>query len=164
MWIYIVGGAVFFFVVYLIVQRIRCSIAEEKSKERLSAYGAETVNLEYGNISFVDRGKGESILSIHGIFGGYDQAYDTCKDFSSDYRIIAPSRFGYLGSDILGNGTPAEQATAYVSLLDKLGIEKSVSVGNIGRWKCGYTFCFGLSRKNKRSDFILFCYAAYRKA
>lgn len=116
MWIYIVGGAVFFFVVYLIVQRIRCSIAEEKSKERLSAYGAETVNLEYGNISFVDRGKGESILSIHGIFGGYDQAYDTCKDFSSDYRIIAPSRFGYLGSDILGNGTPAEQATAYVSL------------------------------------------------
>lgn len=105
---------------YLIVQEIRCSIAVKESKERLAAYGAETVHLSYGNMSYVDTGEGETILSVHGIFGGYDQAYDTCKDFSFDYRIIAPSRFGYLGSDILGKGTPAEQAAAYVELLDKL--------------------------------------------
>lgn len=157
MWIYIVGGAVFFFVVYLIVQRIRCSIAEEKSKERLSAYGAETVNLEYGNISFVDRGKGESILSIHGIFGGYDQAYDTCKDFSSDYRIIAPSRFGYLGSDILGNGTPAEQATAYVSLLDKLGIEKVYLLATSAGGSVAIRFALDYPERTK--GLILYCSA-----
>ena len=157
MWIYIVGGAVFFFVVYLIVQRIRCSIAEEKSKERLSAYGAETVNLECGNISFVDRGKGESILSIHGIFGGYDQAYDTCKDFSSDYRIIAPSRFGYLGSDILGNGTPAEQATAYVSLLDKLGIEKVYLLATSAGGSVAIRFALDYPERTK--GLILYCSA-----
>lgn len=157
MWIYIVGGAVFFFVVYLIVQRIRCSIAEEKSKERLSAYGAETVNLEYGNICFVDRGKGESILSIHGIFGGYDQAYDTCKDFSSDYRIIAPSRFGYLGSDILGNGTPAEQATAYVSLLDKLGIEKVYLLATSAGGSVAIRFALDYPERTK--GLILYCSA-----
>ncbi|MGI6216382.1 MAG: alpha/beta fold hydrolase [Coriobacteriales bacterium] len=95
-----------------------------ESNERLASYGAETAQLSYGNMTYVDTGEGETILSVHGIFGGYDQAYDTCKDFSSDYRIIAPSRFGYLGSDILGDGTPAEQAKAYVELLDKLGIEK----------------------------------------
>lgn len=75
-------------------------------------------------MSYVDKGGGETILSVHGIFGGYDQAYDTCKDFNSDYRIIAPSRFGYLGSDTLGDGTPAEQAKACAELLDKLGIDK----------------------------------------
>lgn len=157
MWIYIVGGAVFFLVVYFIVQRIRCSIAEEKSKERLSAYGAETVNLECGNISFVDRGKGESILSIHGIFGGYDQAYDTCKDFSSDYRIIAPSRFGYLGSDILGNGTPAEQATAYVSLLDKLGIEKVYLLATSAGGSVAIRFALDYPERTK--GLILYCSA-----
>lgn len=124
MWIYIVGGVLLLLAAYLIVQGIRCSIAVKESKERLAAYGVETVQLSYGNMSYVDTGEGETILSIHGIFGGYDQAYDTCKDFSSDYRIIAPSRFGYLGSDILGDGTPAEQATAYVELLDKLGMDK----------------------------------------
>jgi len=50
-------------------------IAEKKSKERLAAYGAEIADLNYGNISYVDRGEGEVILSIHGIFGGYDQKF-----------------------------------------------------------------------------------------
>ena len=91
------------------------------------------IELSYGNMSCADIGNGEVILSVHGIFGGYDQAYDTCKDFASDYRIFAPSRFGYLGSDIKGTGTPAEQAEAYVELLDRLGINPvyilSTSVG-----------------------------------
>ena len=99
-------------------------MAVKESRERLAAYGAETVQLSYGNMRYVDRGEGETILSVHGIFGGYDQAYDTCKDFYPDYRIIAPSRFGYLGSDILGDGTPADQAAAYVELLDQLGIDQ----------------------------------------
>ena len=124
MWIYIVGGILLILAVYLIVQGIRCNISVKESNERLASYNAKTVSLSYGNMSYVDIGKGDVILSVHGIFGGYDQAYDTCKDFSSDYRIIAPSRFGYLGSDILGSGTPAEQATAYVELLDKLRIDK----------------------------------------
>jgi pimeloyl-ACP methyl ester carboxylesterase len=124
MWIYIIGGVLLFLAAYLIVQGIRCSIAVKESRERLAAYGAETVPLSYGKMSYVDTGEGETILSVHGIFGGYDQAYDTCKDFRSDHRIIAPSRFGYLGSDVLGDGTPAEQAAAYVELLDKLGIDQ----------------------------------------
>jgi pimeloyl-ACP methyl ester carboxylesterase len=124
MWIYVIGGVLLFLAVYLVVQGIRCRIAVKESRERLAAYGAETVQLSYGKMSYVDTGEGETILSVHGIFGGYDQAYDTCKDFSSDYRIIAPSRFGYLGSDVLGDGTPAEQAAAFVELLDKLGIDK----------------------------------------
>lgn len=157
MWIYIIGGILLFLVVYLIVQGIRCSIAVKESKERLAAYGAETVHLSYGNMSYVDTGEGETILSVHGIFGGYDQAYDTCKDFSSDYRIIAPSRFGYLGSDISGDGTPAEQATAYVELLDKLGIDKVYLLATSAGGSVAIRFALDYPERTK--GLILYCSA-----
>ena len=157
MWIYIVGGVLLLLAAYLIVQGIRCSIAVKESKERLAAYGAETVQLSYGNMSYVDTGEGETILSVHGIFGGYDQAYDTCKDFSSDYRIIAPSRFGYLGSDILGDGTPAEQATAYVELLDKLGIDKVYLLATSAGGSVAIRFALDYPERTK--GLILYCSA-----
>ena len=157
MWIYIVGGVLLLLAAYLIVQGIRCSIAVKESKERLAAYGAETVQLSYGNMSYVDTGKGETILSVHGIFGGYDQAYDTCKDFSSDYRIIAPSRFGYLGSDIMGDGTPAEQATAYVELLDKLGIDKVYLLATSAGGSVAIRFALDYPERTK--GLILYCSA-----
>lgn len=157
MCIYIVGGVLLLLAAYLIVQGIRCSIAVKESKERLAAYGAETVQLSYGNMSYVDTGEGETILSVHGIFGGYDQAYDTCKDFSSDYRIIAPSRFGYLGSDILGDGTPAEQATAYVELLDKLGIDKVYLLATSAGGSVAIRFALDYPERTK--GLILYCSA-----
>lgn len=157
MWIYIVGGILFVLAIYLIVQGIRCNMAVKEGKERLVTYGAKTANLSYGNMTYVDRGEGEIILSVHGIFGGYDQAYDTCKNFSSDYRIIAPSRFGYLGSDILGNGTPAEQASAYVELLDKLRIDKvyllAASAGG------SIAIRFALDYPERTKGLILYCSA-----
>lgn len=157
MWIYIVGGVLLLLAAYLIVQGIRCSIAVKESKERLAAYGAETVQLSYGNMSYVDTGEGETILSVHGILGGYDQAYDTCKDFSSDYRIIAPSRFGYLGSDILGDGTPAEQATTYVELLDKLGIDKVYLLATSAGGSVAIRFALDYPERTK--GLILYCSA-----
>lgn len=157
MWIYIVAGVLLLLAVYLIIQGVRCNIAVKESTERLVSYNAKTVNLSYGNMSYVDMGKGDVILSVHGIFGGYDQAYDTCKDFSSDYRIIAPSRFGYLGSDILGRGTPAEQATAYVELLDKLGIDKVyLSATSAGG---SVAIRFALDYPERTKGLILYCSA-----
>lgn len=157
MWIYIVGGILFVLAIYLIVQGIRCNMAVKEGKERLVTYGAKTANLSYGNMTYVDRGEGEIILSVHGIFGGYDQAYVTCKNFSSDYRIIAPSRFGYLGSDILGNGTPAEQASAYVELLDELRIDKvyllAASAGG------SIAIRFALDYPERTKGLILYCSA-----
>jgi pimeloyl-ACP methyl ester carboxylesterase len=157
MWRYIIGGVLLLFAVYLIVQGIRCNIAVKESEERLAAYGAETVQLSYGNMSYVDRGEGKTILSVHGIFGGYDQAYDTCKDFSSDYRIIAPSRFGYLGSDISGDGTPAEQAAAYVELLDKLGIDKVYLLATSAGGSVAIRFALDYPERTK--GLILYCSA-----
>lgn len=155
--IYVTGGILLVLAVYLIVQGIRCSIAVKASKERLAAYGAQTAILSYGNMSYVDTGEGETILSVHGIFGGYDQAYDTCIDFNSDYRIIAPSRFGYLGSDILGDGTPAEQAKAYVELLDKLEIDKVYLLATSAGGSVAIRFALDYPERTK--GLILYCSA-----
>lgn len=143
---------------YLLIQRIRCQSALQESKERLSSYyNAKTVSLSYGDVTYVDEGEGEVILSIHGIFGGYDQAFDTCRDFVSDYRIIAPSRFGYLGSDILGNGTPAEQASAYVELLDQLEIDKVYLLATSAGGSVALRFALDYPERTK--GLILYCSA-----
>lgn len=157
MGIYITVIILLFLVSYLFIQGIRCNITVEASKERLAAYNAKTAMLSYGNMSYVDKGKGEAILSVHGIFGGYDQAYDTCKDFSSDYRVIAPSRFGYLGSDIWGNGTPTEQTEAYIELLDRLEIDKVYLLATSAGGSVAIKFALDYPERTK--GLILYCSA-----
>ena len=157
MWSYIARGVFLALAIYCLVQGIRCGAAVRESKNRLAAYNAQTAALSYGDITYVDSGEGEVILSVHGIFGGYDQAYDTCKDFCSDYRIIAPSRFGYLGSDVFGDGTPARQAAAYVELLDKLGIDKVYLLATSAGGSVAIRFALDYPQRTK--GLILYCSA-----
>ena len=147
----------FLIAVYLVVQAIRCGIAVKEGEKRLLSYNAKTADLSYGKMSYVDEGKGEVILSVHGIFGGYDQAFDTCKDFAPDFRILAPSRFGYLGSDISGKGTPAEQASAYVELLDSLGIDKVYLLATSAGGSIAIRFALDYPERTK--GLILYCSA-----
>lgn len=108
-------------------------------------------------MTYIDEGAGEVILSIHGIFGGYDQALDTCKDFLSDFRVLAPSRFGYLGSDISGSGTPSEQAAAFVELLDELHIEKVYLLATSAGGSVAIRFALDYPERTK--GLILYCSA-----
>ena len=155
--VYILVGVLLVAGMYLLVQGIRCNRATKEKLKQLSEYDAKTISLSYGDMRYVDKGNGEVILSVHGIFGGYDQAFDTCKDFASGYRILAPSRFGYLGSDMLGSGTPAEQAIAYAELLDRLGIDKvyllATSVGG------SIAIRFALDYPERTKGLILYCSA-----
>ena len=45
------------------------------------------------------------------------------------YRVIAPARFGYFGSTLPPNATPADQADAYALLMDHLGIDRAAVIG-----------------------------------
>jgi len=158
MWIWILCGILFLIVIYLSKQAIKCHFAVAESRTRLAEYGAETAALSYGNMTYIDnKNDGEVILAVHGIFGGYDQGYDACKDFSGDYRIISPSRFGYLNSDVSGGGTPAEQAAAYAELLDKIGVDKvfllATSAGGAPAIR------FALDYPERTKGLILYCSA-----
>ena len=155
--VYILGGVLLVAGMYLLVQGIRCNRATKEKLKQLSEYDAKTISLSYGDMSYVDKGNGEVILSVHGIFGGYDQAFDTCKDFASGYRILAPSRFGYLGSDMLGSGTPAEQATAYAELLDRLGIDKVYLLATSAGGSIAIRFALDYPERTK--GLILYCSA-----
>ncbi len=144
-------------VLYFFVQGIRCVNGLYKAQDKLNSYETSTANLSYGSMTYFDAGEGETILSIHGIFGGYDQAYDSIKNRESKNRLIAPSRFGYLGSVIKGNGTPKEQAEAYKELLDYLEIDQvfvlATSAGGTPAIR------FALDYPERVKGLILFCSA-----
>ncbi len=109
---------------FFIVQYILCSNAVKAGYARLETYDHKEIELSYGTMTYVDEGSGEVILSVHGMSGGYDQAFDTVANRVSSNRVIAPSRFGYLGSDVPENPTPKEQAKAFAELLDRLGVDE----------------------------------------
>ncbi len=144
-------------VIYFLIQGIRCIIGYHKAQEKLNSLEVKTASLSYGPMTYIDQGQGDVILSVHGIFGGYDQAYESVKNRASKNRILAPSRFGYLGSEVMGNGTPAEQATAFNELLDYLEIKQVFVLATSAGGTSGIRFALDYPERVK--GLILFCSA-----
>jgi pimeloyl-ACP methyl ester carboxylesterase len=91
--------------------------------------GAQVIDTAAGQIEYVFKGdKGPVVLFLHGTPGGYDQA--AAED--PDFRLLAPSRPGYLGTPLSVGKTPAEQASAYAALLDALQIDSVIVTGASG--------------------------------
>jgi pimeloyl-ACP methyl ester carboxylesterase len=91
---------------------------------------SKTIDSPYGTIEFVDIGEGKPVLISHGTMGGYDFGLLTAQGFlSGNYRLIIPSRFGYLQSSIPSDDSFEAQADSYAYLLDQLGIDKAVIAG-----------------------------------
>jgi pimeloyl-ACP methyl ester carboxylesterase len=150
-------AAVIILAIYLLIQGVRCYLELRKAEEELSSYNKRELDLSYGKITYLDKKRGEVILSVHGIFGGYDQAFENIKTRVEKNRIIAPSRFGYLNSGIRGDGTPKEQARAFDELLDTLEIDKVFVLGT----SAGGTpaIRFALDYPERVKGLILFCSA-----
>ena len=94
------------FVLYFLIQAVRCDLGLDQAREKLSSYEVKTAELSYGTMTYIDEGEGEVVLSVHGLFGGYDQAYENVKSRIGRNRLLAPSRFGYLGSAVMGTERP----------------------------------------------------------
>ncbi|MEO3873770.1 alpha/beta hydrolase [Nonomuraea sp. B12E4] len=85
--------------------------------------------------------KGPVLLSVHAGLGGADQGRLFAGWLQQDgYRILSPSRPGYLGTPLESGRTNEEQADLLAALLDELGIDRvgvlAVSAGS----PVGYTF------------------------
>lgn len=91
---------------------------------------AQVVETAKGPVEYADRGQGPPILCVHGGPGGCDQGLGLGEFFQiNGFRIIAPSRPGYLGTPLATGSTPEEQAHTLAALLEALQIEKVAVIG-----------------------------------
>lgn len=94
------------------------------------ASGSKVINKPCGLIEYADEGTGPVVFAIHGAGGGFDQSLDLTQAFlAPGYRVVAPSRFGYLRTPLPRDASPAAQADAHACLLDALKLQKVIVVG-----------------------------------
>ena len=99
-------------------------------KERLSELesGGQLVETSRGPIEYQIIGdSGPYLLYAHGRPGGYDQGFGY-----PGFRVLTPSRPGYLRTPLSVGRTPEEQAHGYAVLLDSLNIGQVFVLGISG--------------------------------
>lgn len=102
---------------------------------------ASTVPTRAGAMEYAIAGDGPPLMMIHGTGGGFDQGLLFAAGLRQrGFRIIAPSRFGYLGSAFPDDASPVHQADALVDLLDHLGIDRLPVVGGSAGALCAGEF------------------------
>lgn len=95
------------------------------AERRLDARPRASAPSRFGRQEYVDTGSGDPALLVsHGIFHGFDGGLLSVRDLVDDRRVIVPSRFGYLGTPLPPDATGADQADAFVDLLDHLGLDR----------------------------------------
>lgn len=109
----------------------------EKTTKKLDKKG-KIVHTALGDIQVVIKGKGPVIVALHGGFGGWNQGELVASNIAEQgYKVIIPSRPGYLSTPIFTNplsSPPQEtsassQADLLAAMLDSLGIAKAVVIG-----------------------------------
>ncbi|MGE5171930.1 MAG: alpha/beta fold hydrolase [Rudaea sp.] len=94
------------------------------------AEAARIADTASGPIEYATVGDGPAVLVVHGAGGGVDQGLDFGGVLAlAGFRVIAMSRFGYLGTPLPLDASPQAQADAHAHLLDALGIERAAIAG-----------------------------------
>lgn len=110
-----------------VVRRYRRDLAAASA--RLAAVDRAEISTDFGVIEFAEQGEGSAVMVSHGIFHGCDGGLLAVRDLIDGRRVIVPSRFGYLGSTLPPNASSAEQADAFVDLLDRLAVDEVDVIG-----------------------------------
>jgi pimeloyl-ACP methyl ester carboxylesterase len=137
----------------LVYARFRRDI--RAARERVQNLGSQVTETECGPVEYATLGEGTPVLVVHGILGGFDQGLVIARgNVGEEFRSIVPSRFGYLGTPLPDDASPAGQADAYACLLDALGIEQAAFIGT----SAGGTSAiqFALRHPDRCSALVLF--------
>ncbi|WP_119291262.1 alpha/beta fold hydrolase [Azohydromonas sediminis] len=96
------------------------------------ASGSRVVATACGAVEVAEAGPadGAPLLVIHGSGGGFDQGLTLGADYAAlGYRVIAPSRFGYLRTPMPADPSGEHQADHLACLLDALGVRAAAVMG-----------------------------------
>jgi pimeloyl-ACP methyl ester carboxylesterase len=140
-------------VAVLVYARFRSDM--RAARDHLRSEDSLVIETGCGPIEYATFGEGDPVLVVHGIFGGFDQGLVIAQgNVGERFQSIVPSRFGYLGTPLPDEASPATQADAYVCLLDALGIEKAAILGT----SAGATSAlqFALRHPDRCSALVLF--------
>lgn len=107
------------------------AFASDIARARARTRGrSRIIESRFGALEFGEAGSGPPVLMVHGTGGGFDQGLDFAERLSAGrWRVIAPSRFGYLRSAFPNDPSSENQADAFVDLLDALEIERAPVIG-----------------------------------
>ena len=111
-----------------VVQRYRRDMST--ARRTVDELDWRSVDTGFGRVEYLDRGHGPAVLVVHGITQGADGGLrDLAEELVPDgYRVLVPSRFGYLGSAMPEHATPEMQDDAFAELLGVLDISAAVVV------------------------------------
>jgi 2-hydroxy-6-oxonona-2,4-dienedioate hydrolase len=121
---------------------------------------SQTAHTACGPIEYAVAGGGPPVLVVHGAGGGFDQGLDFGVPLiEQGFRIIAVSRFGYLGTPMPEDASPTAQADAHACLLASLGIERVAVIG--GSAGAPSSIQFALRHPNTVAALVLLVPAVY---
>jgi pimeloyl-ACP methyl ester carboxylesterase len=91
--------------------------------ERLARFEPSVIDTPFGRVEYAQAGDGPPVMVVHGVFGGFDFGVGVGRvNVPAGYRLVSPSRFGFFGSALPPDPSPAAQADAFAALLDHLNI------------------------------------------
>ncbi len=97
-----------------------CAFQDPQLSSKLPSKKANTA---LGVVEYAEIGDGPVVVAIHGAMGGYDQSLILAQTIGhANYRYIAISRPGYLGTPLSSGQSPEQQGDLIAALLDTLGI------------------------------------------
>ncbi len=101
-----------------------------RAAEARVSLGSKLISTPCGAIEYADVGTGPPVFVIHGAGGGFDQGLEFAQPLiDHGFRVIAPSRFGYLRTPLPKDASPMAQADAHACLLDTLRLDKVAVLG-----------------------------------
>jgi len=97
----------------------------------ISSHPIHQIIVNDTNYAYIEKGTGPVIVFLHGFPDLANTWDDIIEEFSKDYRCIAPFLTGYYPSGIAsdGNYTPKRVAEDIKGLLDQLGIDTFIVIG-----------------------------------
>jgi len=135
-------GAAVISMLWLLAWDDSSSVAADEKLISGVVLNLQTVMTSRGPVEYDMYGtQGPVVLSIHGGFGGADQGRLFASWLQDDgFRILSPSRPGYLGTPLESGKTYEEQADLLAALLDHLKIDKIALLSYSAGSPVAYTF------------------------